>query len=67
MPDEVLKLLFSEASSKKEKYLLVQDKSEVNDSLKFFRYSKIYVGKGADCVLTDVYNYLSFRRMGDDE
>ena len=50
-----------------EEYLLVQDKSEDNDYLKFFQYGKIYAGRGADRVLTAVYNYLSFRRMGDND
>ena len=48
-------------------YLLVPDGSEDNDSLKFFQYGKIYANREPDRVLTAVYNYLSFLKMGDDD
>ena len=48
-------------------YLLVPDGLEDNDSLKFFQYGKIYADREPDRVLTAVYNYLSFLKMGDDD
>ena len=50
-----------------EEYLLVPDESEDTESLKFFQYGKIYAGRGTDSVLTAVYNYLSFLKMGEDD